>query len=63
MRIVIDLAGKFIESLDRVGGAEQRSRVALIREAIAEFLRQESVSPAETAFGLCKGRKTDGAKY
>ena len=63
MRTVIDVPSKLIESLDRVSGAEQRSRAALIREAIAEFLRRKSVSPAETAFGLWKGRKTDGVKY
>ncbi len=63
MRTVIDVPDKLVESLDRVSGAEQRPRAALIREAIAEFLSRKSISPAEAAFGLWQGRKTDGVKY
>jgi predicted transcriptional regulator len=54
---------QLIESLDRVGGTEQRSRAALIREAIAEFLRKRSSASAEAAFGLWRDRKTDSLRY
>jgi len=63
MRTVIDVPDQLIESLDRVSGTEQRSRAALIREAIAEFLRKRSGPSAEAAFGLWKERKTDGLRY
>ena len=63
MRTVIDVPDQLIDSLDRVSGTEQRSRAALIREAIAEFLRKRSGSSAEAAFGLWKDRKTDGWRY
>jgi metal-responsive CopG/Arc/MetJ family transcriptional regulator len=63
MRTVIDVPDQLIESLDRVSGTEQRSRAALIREAIAEFLRKRSGPSAEAAFGLWKDRKTDGSRY
>ena len=63
MRTVIDVPDQLIESLDQVSGTEQRSRAALIREAIAEFLRKRSGSSAEAAFGLWKDRKTDGLRY
>ena len=63
MRTVIDVPDQLIESLDRVSGTEQRSRAALIREAIAEFLRKRSGPSAEAAFGLWKDRKTDGLRY
>ena len=63
MRTVIDVPDQLIESLDRVSGTEQRSRAALIREAIAEFLRRKSGPSAEAAFGLWKDRKTDGLRY
>jgi len=63
MRTVIDVPDQLIESLDRVSGIEQCSRAALIREAIAEFLRKKSGPPAEAAFGLWQQRKTDGVRY
>lgn len=63
MRTVIDVPEKLIESLDRVSDAEQRSRAALIREAIAEFLRKKSGPSAEAAFGLWKDRKIDGVRF
>ena len=63
MRTVIDVPDQLIKSLDRVSGTEQRSRAALIREAIAEFLRKRSGPSAEAAFGLWKDRKTDGLGY
>lgn len=63
MRTVIDVSDEMIQSLDRVSGAEKRSRAALIREAIAEYLRMKSVLPAESAFGIWKANKTDGVHY
>lgn len=63
MRTVIDVPEKLIESLDRVSDTEQRSRAALIREAIAEFLRKKSGPSAEAAFGLWKDRKIGGVRF
>ncbi len=63
MRTIIDVPDEIIESLDRVGSAEKRSRAALIREAISEYLRGKSVRPAEAAFGLWKLNRTDGVRY
>jgi len=63
MRTVIDVPDKLIESLDQLGGAARTSRAALIREAIADFLRRKSVPRAEAAFGLWSQRKKDGVRY
>ena len=63
VRTVIDVPDQLIKSLDRVSGAERCSRAALIREAIAEFLRKKSGPSAEAAFGLWKDGKTDGLSY
>lgn len=62
MRTVIDVPDQ-IKSLDKVSGTEQRSRAALIREAIAEFLLKKSGPSAEAAFGLWKDRQTDSLRY
>ncbi len=63
MRTVIDVPDDVIKSLDRVGGVENRSRAALIREAITEYLRAKSVPSMEAAFGLWKEREIDGVQY
>ena len=63
MRTIIEVPDEIIESLDRVGDSENRSRAALIREAIADFLRQKSVPPAQAAFGVWKANRQDGVKY
>jgi len=63
MRTVIDIPDQLIQSLDRVSGTEHCSRAALIREAITEFLRVKSVSPAEAAFGIWKQRGIDAVRY
>jgi metal-responsive CopG/Arc/MetJ family transcriptional regulator len=63
MRTVIDVPDEMIESLDRVSEVEKRSRAAVIREAIAEYLRMKSVPSAEAAFGIWKPQKTDGVRY
>ncbi len=63
MRTVIDVPDDVIASLDQVSGSEKRSRAALIREAITEYLRQKSISSSEVAFGIWKGNGTDGVRY
>ena len=63
MRTIIDIPDQLIETLDRMGTAHRKSRAALVREAIAEFLRTKSTPAAEAAFGLWKHRKKDGVKY
>ena len=63
MRTIIDIPDQLIESLDRMGTAHRKSRAALVREAISEFLRAKSIPAADAAFGLWKHRKKDGLEY
>ncbi len=63
MRTVIDVPDALIESLDQVGALEQRSRAALIREAITQYLKVKSIPAADEAFGLWKKRAVDGVQY
>ena len=63
MRTVIDVPDDVIESLDRVSSVEKRSRAALIREAIAEYVRIKSVPSMEAAFGVWKDSPVDGLQY
>ena len=63
MRTIMDIPDRLIELLDRMGTAHRKPRAALVREAIAEFLRAKSTPAAKTAFGIWKHRKKDGVKY
>lgn len=63
MRTVIDVPEEVIQSLDRMCGIEKRSRAALIRDALAAYLREKAVPSAEAAFGLWKTPPTDGVEY
>ncbi|MDP0501254.1 MAG: ribbon-helix-helix protein, CopG family [Verrucomicrobiota bacterium JB022] len=63
MRTIIEVPEDVIASLDRIGEREQRSRAALIREAIQAYLRQKQASEAADAFGIWKNRQEDGLSY
>ena len=63
MRAIIDIPDQLVESLDRVGKTYQKSRAALVREAITDFLRVKSIPQAEAAFGLWKQKNKDGVVY
>jgi len=63
VRTIVDIPDQFIESLDRLGTTNHQSRAAIIREAIADFLKVKSLPPSEAAFGIWKNRKMDGLEY
>jgi len=63
VRTIVDIPDQFIESLDRLGNTNHQSRAAIIREAIADFLKVKSLPPSEAAFGIWKNRKMDGLEY
>lgn len=63
MRTVIDVPDEVIRSLDQVVANDKRSRAALIREAITEYLHRRAVPPAEAAFGLWQGQPREGVGF
>ena len=63
MRAIIEIPDQLVESLDRVGKTYRKSRAALVREAITDFLRVKSIPQAEAAFGLWKQKNKDGVVY
>ncbi len=63
MRISFDLEDKQINALDSMSKRVKRSRAALIREAVAEYLgRHRSANPVD-AFGLWGKGEIDGLAY
>jgi hypothetical protein len=62
MRTLIDIPEAELRQLAELGQRSQRSRAAMVREAISEYLVQRAPAP-EAAFGLWGKRKTDGLAY
>ena len=63
MRILIDVGDSQLHELDELSKQEKRSRAALIREAIDDFLAKRRSKHEGDAFGLWGKRKVDGLVY
>jgi predicted transcriptional regulator len=63
MRTVVDIGETHLRKLDRLASRERRSRAAMIREAIAEYLDRRAPQALDDAFGLWGERKIDGLLY
>lgn len=63
MRTLVDLGESQMEALDALSKREKRSRAALIRQAIDDYLRQRRDEQEGDAFGLWGKRKMDGLAY
>ena len=63
MRTLIDIGDIQIQALDELSKKEKRSRAALIRQAIDDYLRNRRDEQEGDAFGLWGKRKVDGLAY
>jgi len=63
MRALVDIEEDQIRDLDRLAKQQKRSRAALIREAVADYLKQRRLREAENAFGLWGQPRIDGLTY
>jgi metal-responsive CopG/Arc/MetJ family transcriptional regulator len=63
MRTLIDVGDPQIRELDELSKEERRSRAALIREAIDDYLAKRRKKHEGDAFGLWGKRKVDGLAY
>ncbi|MCO5161648.1 MAG: ribbon-helix-helix domain-containing protein [Mesorhizobium sp.] len=63
MRTLIDIEEESIKELDRLAARQKRSRAALIRDAVSDYLDRNAVEDSGEAFGLWGERKTDGLRY
>jgi predicted transcriptional regulator len=63
MRALVDIDDRHIRELDRLAKEQKRSRAALIREAVVDYLDKRAQKTAEDAFGLWGKRKIDGLAY
>jgi metal-responsive CopG/Arc/MetJ family transcriptional regulator len=63
MRTLVDLADHQLEALDKLSKQQKRSRAALIRQAIDDYLARRRSKQEGEAFGLWGKRKVDGLTY
>lgn len=63
MRTLIDLEPPNLKALDRLAKSEGRSRAAIIREAVGEYLDRRRLTELDDAFGLWGNRRVDGLAY
>jgi metal-responsive CopG/Arc/MetJ family transcriptional regulator len=63
MRTLVDVGDTQLQELDELSKEEKRSRAALIREAIDDYLAKRRTKLEGDAFGLWGKRKVDGLAY
>ncbi|MEW9807482.1 ribbon-helix-helix protein, CopG family [Mesorhizobium marinum] len=63
MRALIDIEEQQIERLDELARRQKKSRAALIRHAVREYLDARNAENADGAFGLWRARAVDGLEY
>jgi metal-responsive CopG/Arc/MetJ family transcriptional regulator len=63
MRTLVDLGDTQLQALDELSRKEKRSRAALIRRAIDEYLAKQRDRREGDALGLWGKRKVDGLAY
>lgn len=63
MRTLIDIEDSSVKELDRLAARQKRSRAALVRDAVAEYLERNATGEPGEAFGLWGARKIDGLTY
>ncbi len=62
-RILIDLSDDVIQRLDNLKQLRNRPRAELLREAIEQYLDQQSTSVIRDALGLWGNQQEDGLEY
>lgn len=63
MRTLVDLGDAQMEALNALSKKEKRTRAALIRQAIDDYLRKQRDEQEGDAFGLWGKRRIDGLAY
>lgn len=63
MRTLVDMSEAQIDALDLIARREQRSRAALIRTAVDDYLERHHRREVDDGFGLWGNGKVDGLDY
>lgn len=63
MRALVDLTDSQVRALDRLAKRQERSRAALIREAVDDYLGRHCPEGQDEAFGLWGADALDGLAF
>jgi predicted transcriptional regulator len=63
VRTLVDIGDTQVKALDELSKKEKRSRAALIRQAIDDYLAKRYGDQQGDAFGLWGKRQVDGLTY
>ena len=63
MRILVDIGDTQVQVLDAMSKQSKKSRAALIRDAIGEYLSRRRPKQPTKAFGLWGEHEIDGLAY
>lgn len=63
MRALITMDDKQIGELDRLAKSQNRSRAAVVREAVSDYLKRQAQGAHQHAFGLWGQGNVDGLAY
>jgi predicted transcriptional regulator len=63
MRALVDLMEAQVQALDRLARRRVRSRASLIREAVDDYLRRNSLGSDDDGFGLWGAEPVDGLAF
>ena len=62
-RIILDLSNEVIKQLDDLEVQRNLPRTELLREAVDQYLVNQSQTVRTSAFGIWQGRDEDGVEY
>ncbi|EHO00929.1 protein YiiF [Escherichia coli] len=62
-RIILDLSNEVIKQLDDLEVQRNLPRTELLREAVDQYLVNQSQTVRTSAFGIWLGREEDGVEY
>ena len=62
-RIILDLSNEVIKQLDDLEVQRNLPRTELLREAVDQYLVNQSQTVRTSAFGIWQGREEDGVEY
>jgi len=63
MRILVDMPETQVKQLAQISAATKRPRAAIIREAVATYIKRHAPDPARKAFGIWGDLKIDSVEY
>ncbi|EHJ4138253.1 CopG family transcriptional regulator [Escherichia fergusonii] len=62
-RILLDLSNELIKQLDDLEVQRNLPRAELLREAVDQYLENQSKTTISSAFGIWQGCEEDGVEY